>query len=31
MGDVEPPENQKMEVLLQTAKEASQMECQIGG
>ena len=31
MGDVEPPENQKMEVLLQTAKAASQMECQIGG
>lgn len=31
MGDVEPPENAKMELLLQAAKKESQLECQIGG
>ena len=29
--DVEPPENAKMELLLQAAKKESQLECQIGG
>lgn len=31
MGDVKPPENDKMEELLQTAEQASGIECQIGG
>jgi len=31
MGDVEPPTNEKMERLLETAKNASGLECQIGG
>lgn len=31
MGDVEPPSNEKMRELLHTAKQASGMECQIGG
>lgn len=31
MGDVKPPENNKMEELLQTAEQASGIECQIGG
>lgn len=31
MGDVEPPTNEKMEWLLETAKNASGLECQIGG
>lgn len=31
MKDVEPPSNEKMELLLQAAEQASQMECQIGG
>lgn len=31
MGDVEPPSNEKMEMLLETASRASDVECQIGG
>lgn len=31
MGDVLPPSNEKMQRLLETAQEASQTECQIGG
>lgn len=31
MGDVEPPTNEKMERLLETAKSTSGLECQIGG
>ena len=31
MGDVEPPTNEKMEWLLETAKNTSGLECQIGG
>lgn len=31
MGDVPPPENNKMEELLKTAGEISGIECQIGG
>lgn len=31
MGDVEPPANEKMERLLETAKNTSGLECQIGG
>lgn len=31
MGDVEPPTNEKMERLLETAKNTSGLECQIGG
>ena len=31
MGDVEPPTNEKMEMLLRTAVEISGVECQIGG
>lgn len=31
MGDVEPPTNEKMERLLETAKNVSGLECQIGG
>lgn len=31
MGDVKPPENEKMEVLLKTAQKFSRIECQIGG
>ncbi len=31
MGDIKPPENEKMELLLQAAKKESQLECQIGG
>ena len=31
MGDMEPPTNEKMERLLETAKNASGLECQIGG
>lgn len=31
MGDVKPPTNEKMEILLETAKKASGLECQIGG
>ncbi|MBU3875111.1 glycyl-radical enzyme activating protein [Faecalicatena sp. AGMB00832] len=31
MGDVEPPANEKMEMLLEIASQASQVECQIGG
>ena len=31
MGDVEPPTNEKMEELLEIAKQTSGIECQIGG
>lgn len=31
MGDAEPPENEKMQRLLQVAKLVSGLECQIGG
>lgn len=31
MGDVKPPENEKMEILLRVAEEISGIECQIGG
>ena len=31
MGNVEPPANEKMEMLLETAVKASGVECQIGG
>lgn len=31
MGGVEPPTNEKMEILLEVASQASQVECQIGG
>lgn len=31
MGNVEPPSNEKMEVLLKAAGQASGLECQIGG
>lgn len=31
MGNVEPPSNEKMEMLLETAVKASGVECQIGG
>lgn len=31
MGEVEPPTNEKMERLLETAKDTSGLECQIGG
>jgi len=31
MGDVKPPSNEKMETLLRAAKQASGVECQIGG
>lgn len=31
MGDVKPPENEKMEMLLKVAEEISGIECQIGG
>lgn len=31
MGDVEPPTNEKMEHLLEIAKHASKLECQLGG
>lgn len=31
MGDAKTPSNEKMEELLQIAKETSQVECQIGG
>ena len=31
MGDVLPPTNEKMQRLLEAAREASQTECQIGG
>lgn len=31
MGNVEPPSNEKMELLLETAVKASGVECQIGG
>lgn len=31
MGNVEPPSNEKMEMLLHVAEHVSQIECQIGG
>lgn len=31
MGNVEPPANEKMEMLLEAAKHASGLECQLGG
>lgn len=31
MGDVEPPSNEKMDMLLKTASQVSRVECQIGG
>ena len=31
MGDIEPPTNEKMEMLLKTASDVSCVECQIGG
>lgn len=31
MGDVEPPTNEKMNLLLKVAEEVSGIECQIGG
>lgn len=31
MGNIEPPSNETMEMLLKTAELASGIECQIGG
>jgi len=31
MGEVKPPANEKMQMLLKVAEEFSGVECQIGG